>query len=454
MKSINAHKFNYRPFKQVMTLSVVGILAACDGGVLTTGTADQPVATQTSSTSTPVAATADNLTLSDIPSPDPNRATKLMPLGDSITRGIDSCSYRSPLARLLQNNSVEFVGKQGVDARHPAGCTETNFEHAGRAGWRAIDWLKTNSVGETIVYGVTRAELPDIVLLHIGSNDINRGELPGEFDLATSKGTDTVGRINEMINQIYAASPHTAIYVADLIPWPQDTTIDNYLNLLRIEINKMVSSRTDNGDRIKLVKLYEGFQPDMMQTDSVHPNTSGDVYMANKWLEALHADGYFLTTGNTSKVRVEAEHGTLTGNMKVGFDGTGYVATYYSTGYQADYVTLDFAVQDTGIYRVLGKVKGTSEQADSLFFQMNSGDIVHWSTPVTGKYVPDYVSGSKRLYVYLKAGSHSATIYSRRQDTRLDWLEFQFLGTSPNGDVDGDGVPNSIDSQPNDQDNS
>ena len=376
-----------------------------------------------------------------------------MPLGDSITRGLGSCSYRSPLADLLQNNAVEFVGKQGVDASHPASCTESNFEHAGRAGWRAIDWLNTNSAGETFVFGVTRAELPDMVLLHIGSNDINRGEQPGQFDLATGEGTETVGRINEMINEIYAGSPHTSIYVGDLIPWPLDPTVDSFLDLLRVEINKMVEHRASQGDKINLVGLYEGFQADMMQPDSVHPNSSGEVYMANRWLDALHADGFFLTTDNTSKVRVEAEHGTFTGNMKTGYDGSGYVATYYSTGYQADYVTMDFTIQDTGVYRVLGRVKGTSEQSDSLFFQMNSGDIVHWSTPVTGEYVPDYVSGESRLYVYLTAGTHSASVYSRREDTRLDWLEFQFLGSSPSGDVDGDGVANSVDSQPNDRDN-
>lgn len=385
----------------------------------------------------------------DLPAGNTNRAVKLMPLGDSITQGYNACSYRTPLVRLLQNYQVEFVGNQGRDATHPTGCTNTNFEHEGIGGWRTIDWLDTRANGWTHTFAAVKAELPDIVLLHIGSNDMYGKEHPGDFDQTTGTGTETIGRIDNMVEQIFAASPHTAIFVADLIPWLLDPTVNANLDLLRIEINKMIDFRENNGDKIALVEVYEGFQSQAMQSDSVHPNAEGDIYIANKWFQALQAAGFFLTTGNTTKVRIEAEHGTLSGNMKAGDDGSGYVSTDYSSGNQTDFVTLDFVVEDAGLYKILGNVKGTSAESGSLFFRMAQGDIEHWSIPTSGIYTTDYVGESNRTYVYLKAGVNSAIVYSKRSDVRLDWLEFQYLGANPNGDVDGDGVANVLDTRPN-----
>ena len=186
-----------------------------------------------------------------------DRAVKVLPMGDSITQGQGSCSYRTPLIQLLQNNSVEFLGKLGVDSTHSQDCSDTNFEHEGRAGSRTLEWLETDGNGQSRTFGLANVWRPDIVLLHIGSNDINRGEKAGVFDQSTGVGTETIGRIDEMLDHVFAGSPATTIYVADLIPWPADPLVDANIDLLRVEIHKMVTHRAASGEKVTLVSVYD-----------------------------------------------------------------------------------------------------------------------------------------------------------------------------------------------------
>ncbi len=446
------------PVRSATAIALTSCLAACGGGSTLISSPSTDVIPQSPGAASPNSAIQNDPAITTatetqiaVGSAIKDRAIKVLSMGDSITKGSKSCSYRTPLVKMLQNYPAEFVGKQGKDSTHPSECTQTNFEHEGRPGWRTIDWLESAESGNNRAYGAAKLQKADIVLLHIGSNDINRGELPGIYDRGTGSGTETVGRISAMIDDILAGSPTATVYVADLIPWPADPIANANLDLLRLEINTMAEHRAAKGDNVTLVKVYEGFQPNMMQADKVHPNAAGDAYLAGKWLEAMRSDGFFLDTGNTTKIRVEAESGLLTGNMRVGYDGSGYVATYYANEYQADFVTLDFTVEDTGVYRVLGRVKGTSTESDSLFFQIEpDGEIVNWSIPATGNYETDYVGNATSHYIYLRAGTQSARVYNRRIDTRLDWLEFQFLGEDPSGDADSDGVVNVRDFHPND----
>ncbi|MEM7260283.1 MAG: hypothetical protein AAF404_23165, partial [Pseudomonadota bacterium] len=149
---------------------------------------------------------------------------------------------------------------------------------------------------------------------------------------------------------------------------------------------------------------------------------------------------------------LQPEQGVLSGNMRTGYDGNDYVATYYITGYQEDYVTVEFTVEDAGLYRILGYIKAEVEEEDSLFVRVDSGEIIPWFVPVSSSYTGTYASERNRYYVYLTAGTHSVRLYSRRNHLRIDWIEFQYLGANATGDIDADGVVNSIDSNPNDAD--
>ncbi len=393
-------------------------------------------------------------------------AFKLMPLGDSITQGVGgACSYRTPLVNSLSSCSFETVGLRETPFDPATSCIETNFDHEGRSGFRALDFLVLDS-GNTRVQNYAAAEIPDVVLLHVGSNDINRSEPPGTFNPATGAATGTVGAIDEMIDEILIGSPGTTVFVADVIPWlgaSNNNNITADFAALRTEIGEMVTYRANNGDDIIFVPMHDSFLAEnqntsLLQSDGIHPNAAGDAHIAGLWESALQAEGYCLTTDNTTTIREEAENGTLVGTMQVFSDndasGNQYVSAPSSSGTQNDYVDLSFTVQDTGVYKVLAKIQAPSNSEDRFYFEMVPGDIWSWAIPVTGEYSPDYVrtgnAGPGRLYVYLQAGTHTARVYNRDLNARLDWLELQYLGDDPSGDVDGDGTANSADGFPND----
>lgn len=231
-------------------------------------------------------------------------AVSIMPLGDSITEGFTSsgeavaCSYRTDFVNGLGNCQVDLVGSRNSPYQNPNGgaCVSVNVNHEGHSGYSTSNYMDTALFGGTtrVRYWVDQAD-PDMVLLHIGSNDMSNGTgsfQVGEYDPATNSGTFTIGRISSMIDEIYASNPSATVYVGSVIPWfalPAD--INSRISQLRPELQLMVGDRFSDGDAIKYVNVHSGFTPSMMQGDAIHPNPIGEEHIAAKFLEALHDDG-------------------------------------------------------------------------------------------------------------------------------------------------------------------
>ena len=115
--------------------------------------------------------------------PAADAANKIMPVGDSITQGITSgvadeefqVSYRKALYDKLKAagyvvNDEIFVGTLF------SGESVADFDpdHDGHSGWRADEIVagRTGS-GEGTLADWLMAEDPNIVLLHIGTNDVS-----------------------------------------------------------------------------------------------------------------------------------------------------------------------------------------------------------------------------------------------------------------------------------------
>lgn len=410
------------------------------------------VANETTILSSETASPAEiNQTASASPQSPTPRALKVLPIGDSITSGYNSCSYRTSLVRLLRSHLVEFVGSLSHNKLHPGNCANSNMAHEGRAGSRTIDWLQHEENNKSRAFNVTNLEKPDVVLLHIGSNDINRGESPGQFDEYIGSGNGTIGRIDNLLDEIFTASPGVTIFLADIIPWLQDSTVNDGLTQLRSEIYKLLNYRSSVNDRVHVVRVFEEFQPAFLQSDLIHPNADGDSYLATKWIQALQTYGLFLGNDTVSNTRVEVELGELTGNMIVGAQqDTTFVQTTNPTAYRAEHVSINATLMHKGLYRVLGRILRESAASGPLFFQAPPADVQPWYIPASDRFTTDYVGENPRTYLYLEAGTHSFNIFSNRTDTGIDWIEFQFLGDDPNGDVDSDGTSNQTDLFPND----
>jgi lysophospholipase L1-like esterase len=229
-----------------------------------------PTSTQTPThTSTPTQTSTPTRT--PTPTQDPLvclSPVRIMPLGDSITRGSGSTSingYRRPLFQRLEAAShfVDFVGSQ-LD-----GSTDFDRNHEGRSGWYA-DGGSTGSIADNVYYflGLNPA---DIVLLHIGTNDIEE-EHASAADIA------------RILDEIRRRSTHITVVLALIInqyPYSPETSAYN------AEVSNMALQRIAQGQPIILVDMENALlYPDDLK-DGVHPNDNGYAKMADVWFEAL-----------------------------------------------------------------------------------------------------------------------------------------------------------------------
>ena len=203
--------------------------------------------------------------------------TKIMPLGDSITYDNNTgdffvprpegerIAYRYPLWQLLTDGGYDFdfVGSQyaGYDIFPDA-------DNEGHTGFRAdevrdgvFDWLQLNPA--------------DIVLLHIGTNDV----------WGTQDVEDIVLEVEEILDEIFAYGPEITVILARIINQQTFSQKTNDFNNL---LPRMVSNHpyTDN---IILVNMETeagiDYATDMF--DNLHPNNTGYSKMADLWFSAL-----------------------------------------------------------------------------------------------------------------------------------------------------------------------
>jgi lysophospholipase L1-like esterase len=198
--------------------------------------------------------------------------TKIMPLGDSITRGVfgspvNKWGYRRPLYVNLVNGgySFDFVGSLS-DGSFP------DPNHEGHDGWRADQLL-------TYIWGWLVAQEPDVVLLHIGTNDISAG----------NQDANKIDSILNVVEDYESENGRRVTVVLALIinrrTYSQATT--EYNN----EVEAMAISRIAGGDDIIIVDMEGALNYSTDMYDDTHPNDDGYAEMANVWYNALV--GYF-----------------------------------------------------------------------------------------------------------------------------------------------------------------
>lgn len=221
----------------------------------------EPVAAQTTPQSGPVPGTV-------IPAPYAKNTIKIMPLGDSITAGIGSSTgggYRVSLWQDLKSAHwhVQFVGSQKDG---PASLSDR--DHEGHPGWR-IDQISSN------VEKWLRTYKPQVVLLHIGTNDIIQN-----YALSSAP-----SRLRSLILKIHSTLPKTIIIVAEIIPFS-----DSARNAQAITYNRTIPTLTKKlvaqGLPIHYVDMYHAV-PVSDLVDGVHPNDSGYDAMAHVWYQSL-----------------------------------------------------------------------------------------------------------------------------------------------------------------------
>ena len=191
---------------------------------------------------------------------------KILPLGDSITEDpYGAGAYRVPLFHLFVMNMkhVTFVGSRSSG---PAMVDGMPFpkKHEGTSGI-TIGGLD----GKIPSPGLN--EIPHIILLHIGTNDMY---------MSAAGAPD---RLGTLLDGIVMGAPDALIVVAKIIPYPgAASTVKTYND----GIVPVVQKRIDAGKHIVLIDQFEGFPSSELQ-DGVHPNSAGYKRMADKWYAAI-----------------------------------------------------------------------------------------------------------------------------------------------------------------------
>ncbi len=289
---------------------------------------------------------------------------RIMPLGDSITRtgnaGFDG--YRRDLwKKLVANgyNKLDFVG--GGDFTGPNNDYDVN--HEGHGGWRA-DQIADNAVR------YAQDHNPDVVLLHIGTNDANQGQ-------SVQSTLDDIGRI---IDRLRSVNPNVAVLLAKIIPSSsnRNATEASAVAALSGQIYKVAQSKNQSGSPVILVDQYSGFNPDADTYDGLHPNNSGQAKMADRWYSALA--GLFSSGHQYNRPGSDNGGGSGGNNPTPGGNGNGLKAEYYNN---IDFTNLALTRTDSTVNFNWGKGSPNSNIGSDTF-------SARWTGQVEPRYSENY----------------------------------------------------------------
>lgn len=204
------------------------------------------------------------------PVPAGNEALRIMPLGDSITQGY-SASYRELLWYALRDAgwNVDFVGS--MDRYYGGGTRAGDFDpdHEGHWGWYA------DQVLERLPDWAARSD-PDIVLLHLGTNDVGSGQDPEE----------TAGEVKQIISLLRENNPGIHVLLAAIIP-VDHTAANARIREYNDALTGVAAALDQATSRVLLVDQFSDFDAQLDTYDGIHPNDKGNRRMTDRWLSAL-----------------------------------------------------------------------------------------------------------------------------------------------------------------------
>ncbi len=201
---------------------------------------------------------------------------RIMPLGDSITRGFPTSpenGYRKTLFNLLQHAgyTVDFVGS----AAHG---DFTENQHEGHNGWYADHTTETNTILSHVA-GWMASTPADIVLLHIGTNDI-----------LDSPPNASATEVSNIVDEIFTANSNATVVLALIINGRSDQSLARRsgISTYNSNLNTMAQNRISNGNDLIVVDMENGADLDYSITSTdigtFHPSQLGYDKMATNWL--------------------------------------------------------------------------------------------------------------------------------------------------------------------------
>ena len=216
---------------------------------------------------------------------------KILPLGDSNTRGFSTtdstdptiAGYRNELWRSLNGAgyNIDFVGTAS------SGPSDIDQDHEGRSGF-TINQLTNNvkkrrSKNTSSIYTTIEDTLgthnPDMVLLMAGTNDINQNDSVDKV----------IGELGELVDRIVTAGPDTHVLVASILPNTSSTNRQERTAEFsgRIE-GEIVQPKANEGNNVSFVDIFNApLIPSEFTSDGYHLTSTGYDKLAEVWEDVI-----------------------------------------------------------------------------------------------------------------------------------------------------------------------
>jgi acyl-CoA thioesterase I len=223
---------------------------------------------------------------------EPPRAKRVIVIGDSISEGgSGQDSFRRPLWNALvtdpSNPLVDFVGTRegirGIGGTCAADLPSTAFplvpdfdlQHQSYWGWCVEDVTAVLPSALAMLAAPQVDRLPDIVLVHLGTNDIVQ-----DSQAPSLIRTD----LENLVKALRAANPAIHVLLAQLIPNQGNAA---QIGTLNQQIASLATQLNTTASPVTAVDQSAGFDPIADLHDGLHPDESGEQKMAAKWWTAL-----------------------------------------------------------------------------------------------------------------------------------------------------------------------
>lgn len=212
---------------------------------------------------------------------------RVMPLGDSITKGEDDVTaqdalrvgYRLPLFRMLTDAGKQF-DFVGTLVNGPAELASKN--HEGHSGWTTRELIEGrgrladppgNDSGNLDRW--LAANPADVFLFMLGANDVIRG-----LDVPTSRHF-----YEQIFTRIFAARPDALLVVGTMLPMRSQAAAA--VDERNAALAALVRTHAAAGKHVVLVDTHAALGVADLASGGVHPNATGYAKLAGAWFSAL-----------------------------------------------------------------------------------------------------------------------------------------------------------------------
>ena len=210
---------------------------------------------------------------------------KIMPLGDSITRGKEDADgpvnelavgYRKPLydSLIAAGYSFDYVGSDSSSGSAVADFDSDNEAHGGYSASEIAFGRPETGYPTDGIRAWLEDNPADIILLHIGTNEeLVLGPIPGSTEIDTASILDEIDLWENSAN----GNPVTVILAKIINQDPLNADVPVYNAALEAMVLDRVS------DDIILVDMESALDYPADLGDAVHPNAGGYAKMAPVW---------------------------------------------------------------------------------------------------------------------------------------------------------------------------